>query len=251
MTKQDTPSSSDSPRWDVIVVTHNSRKDIAKNWADKKFPSWINVITVDNGSSDDSFQLSKHSGFHAIQSTNVGLAKSNNRGARMGTAPYIAFCNPDVTLLAEHLEELEAELAANGGLVAPRLCDDDGTIQPNSRRWPTVTRIVANRLTPKGKVAQKYLWPSGPDWVTGAFIALSRGTFETHAPWSEKYFLYYEDVELCARLKRMKVPVSIAEHVIVPHSWRRESKKLTSRTTRMHLRSAIRFYTQYPKHLFY
>lgn len=236
--------------WDVIVVTFNSRQDLVDNWCDREFPDWINVIVVDNGSSDDSVEVAENAGYLVIRSTNVGLAKSNNRGALAGSASNIAFCNPDVRLDARDLTILENDLVLRGGLVAPRLCGEDGSKQPNGRRWPTAVRVLANRVAPTSPVAQQYLWPTSPDWVTGAFICMSRKTFERCGNWSPEYFLYFEDVELCARMAKEGIPVNICEDVIVVHSWKRESKNLLQRTTRLHAASALRFYSQYPKRIF-
>ncbi|MBW4780764.1 glycosyltransferase family 2 protein [Rhodococcus fascians] len=236
--------------WDVVVVTFNSRQDLEDNWCHRNFPDWVNVIVVDNGSSDDSVNVALGAGLQVVRSTNVGLATSNNRGALSGNSDYIAFCNPDVKLNATDLEVLRGELDSGGGLVAPRLCHQDGSKQPNGRSWPTALRILANRIAPNSKLAQDYLWPSSPDWLTGAFICTSRKTFERYAKWNPNYFLYFEDVELCARMTKAGIPVAICEKVIVAHSWRRESANILKSTSRLHVRSALRFYAQYPKRIF-
>jgi GT2 family glycosyltransferase len=237
-------------KWDIVIVTFNSANDLLNNWVQHDVSRYVNVIVVDNGSADSSIDLARKAGFHVIESTNVGLSRSNNNGAASGMAPFIAFCNPDIKITMENLKQLETELTNSGGIVSPQLCGTDGEDQPNGRRWPTLPRVIANRLAPESRIARDYLWPNNdPDWVTGAIVCVSRDTFENVIQWSPSFFLYYEDVDLCERARASGIPVSLARNVRVTHAWKRQSKKMLGRTGRLHLRSAVRYYAKYPRRI--
>lgn len=240
-------ANSEETLWDIVVVTYNHASDIKSNWTSRNFPAWINLIVVDNGSQDATLTLAKSVANTAIASENVGLSKANNLGATHGSAPYIAFCNPDITLEPHILEKLQAELEVRPAVAAPRLISEDGSPQANGRAWPTLPRIFSSRFLPKSTRTRSYQWPEGdPDWVTGAFVAMTRQTFESGIRWPEEYFLYYEDVALCALATKKNVPVVLHEHIQVIHGWHRASKRLLSRATKEHIRSAVRFYAQFP-----
>jgi N-acetylglucosaminyl-diphospho-decaprenol L-rhamnosyltransferase len=232
--------------WDIVVVSYNSSRDFSAFWLNRPFPSWVNIIVVDNGSSDDSVRLAHQFANVVLQSKNVGLSKSNNAGLAQGTAPLVAFCNPDVFLDTTVLQKL-APVTGSAGIVAPRLHGADGTRQPNGRAWPTVVRQFSRKRRPKGKTAASYLWPNNPDWVTGAFMAGSRDLFEAVGGWPEKYFLYFEDVQLCLSARQLGYSVTLVEDIHAVHSWRQSSSSPLSRSAWAHFRSFVRFYFSHPK----
>ena len=242
------PQQSRSPECEIVIVTHNSKSDLERNWLGRQFPAWLRIIIVDNDSQDGTVETALRITPTVVRSANVGLSKSNNRGAELGNAPYLVFCNPDVYVTAEDVVRLRESAARSRGLVAPRLVGDDGKPQPNARLWPSLPRIVSRRLSPGSRNARAYLWPErAPDWVTGACLAMRRIDFRRAGGWPERYFLYFEDVELCARFRRAGIPVSVDERIRVRHTWRQASAAAWwSAGTRWHLRSAARFYTRHP-----
>lgn len=245
----DSETSDSNPRWDIVVVTYNSARHLENYWKKARELSECELYAVDNGSTDDSAQLAKDFGFRVTQSANVGLARANNAGASFGRAENILFANPDVSLDDEVLRSLREALDHSpNSIVAPRLVSgEDRQIQANARQWPTLTRVIANRVMPNSSVAVRYRWPeSSPDWITGACIAMKRQVFENTVRWPESYFLYYEDVQLCLDARRRGLAIRLADDILVEHAWQRESGHLLSRATLKHLRSALQFYRRNP-----
>jgi N-acetylglucosaminyl-diphospho-decaprenol L-rhamnosyltransferase len=80
--------------------------------------------------------------------------------------------------------------------------------------------------------------------------SLSREVFDRLGGWPEEYFLYMEDVELGVRAGRLGIPVSVTAALRWVHEWRADSRQgWLNRGRLLHLRSALRFYTRYPKYL--
>jgi GT2 family glycosyltransferase len=73
--------------------------------------------------------------------------------------------------------------------------------------------------------------------------------FDRIGGWPEEYFLYMEDVELGVRAGRLGIPVSVTAALRWVHEWRGDSRQGFNRGRLLHLRSAVRFYTRYPKYL--
>ncbi|HWI04492.1 MAG TPA: glycosyltransferase family 2 protein, partial [Acidimicrobiales bacterium] len=140
----------------------------------------------------------------------------------------------------------------------------DGSVQESARRFPSVPRLVARR-TPVGKTAtgsrwlSNYLAPSysfGPvevDWVIGAVMYIQRVAIEAVGGFDEAFFLYGEDVDLCARTWKAGMPVVFHGEVYATHSYARASKRtfdFRRPETRHHWMSIIRLARRYPKQFF-
>ncbi len=83
---------------------------------------------------------------------------------------------------------------------------------------------------------------SSPDWIAGMFMLFPRSVFEELHGFDERYFLYYEDVELCARLALAGYKRLVCSDVTVVHDARRSSHG-SLRYAVMHLKSIIRFFS--------
>ena len=109
-------------------------------------------------------------------------------------------------------------------------------------------------MAPKAAL-DRYLWPvgayeSGPVvWCAGGATSLSREVFDRIGGWPEEYFLYMEDVELGVRAGRLGIPVTVTAALRWVHEWRGDSRQRFNRGQLLHLRSAVRFYTRYPRYL--
>jgi GT2 family glycosyltransferase len=179
---------------EVIVVDHVSEPVAAANLLTRF--SWIQLISL---------------------STNAGFAAGVNRAARTATGRHFLLLNPDCVLdgdvahaLAEWLEEHE-RVAAVGGLVR----ESDGSVQASARRFPNFTTAVAgrtswltrvwptNRWTRRNLMAQEGLRdPVEVDWISGACMMVRRDAFQEVGGMDEQFFLYWEDADLCLRLRR-------------------------------------------------
>ncbi len=139
---------------------------------------------------------------------NRGFARAVNEGCRLSGGAWLLLLNPDVTLPEEFLERVLAladELAANeprAGIVGFQLRNGDGTRQPSCGPFPTFAGTLAGLALPRAR--RKY-YTRRPrrrcpvDWATGCCLLVRRECLEDVGGLDERFFLYYEDVDLCRR----------------------------------------------------
>jgi N-acetylglucosaminyl-diphospho-decaprenol L-rhamnosyltransferase len=244
----------DRHRWTVVTVTFNSAETLVKCWSNpEKNYDWV---VVDNCSRDDSVEVARRLGARVIAlPQNVGFSKANNIGIKESNGPYVLFANPDLVVAEDGLDPLAAHLDRHGGLVAPQLLSSDGTPQPNGRGFPYVTAKLGNRtIWPFSRFHASYrifVAPGETRWVSwfiGAAVAVRRADFVEIGGWNEKFFLYYEDAELCLRAWRRGLPVAVLGDVQWVHHWARATNSLKwSNAHTREVRAASIFYGMFPE----
>ena len=177
------------------------------------------VLVIDSGSFDGCGELLAASfpRVRFIQSpANLGFAGANNEAVRQARGSRLLFLNPDtelesqaVSAMVEHLER-----SPDAGAVGCRLLNGDGSIQACCvQSFPTILGQLLNsellmRLFPRWS-----LWgmptllepgrdPARVDVVSGACLMVRRSDFERVGGFSEDYFMYAEDVDLCHKLRQ-------------------------------------------------
>jgi GT2 family glycosyltransferase len=240
--------------WTVVTVTYNSAETLRHCWrpADGRY-EWI---VVDNHSSDESASVAEALGAKVIRlPRNVGFSRANNLGAARATGDPLLFANPDLVIEPNDLPALERHLDRHGGLVAPQLLDADGTPQSNGRGFPYMTTPLGNRrLWPFTRLHRRHRIYAAPGearwaaWTTGAALAVRRSDFDAIGRWDERFFLYYEDVEIGLRSWRHGRPVAVLGDVRWVHHWRRATNTFRwSRAHNLEIRAAITFYSGHPE----
>lgn len=232
----------------VITVTFNSAVDLRAFWSGFE-PSWAEWIVVDNASTDDSVAVARELGAIVISSpTNLGFSRANNLGAQSATGDVLMFCNPDLSVTGPGIAALANQAAQRRALVAPQLLNSDGSPQENGRGTPFPYRKLRHMLPGEPK-RDRYLRFALPDqsidvvWVMGAAVAASRDTFDAIGGWNERFFIYYEDSDICIRAAKLGIPTELHGAVRWTHGWARDTAKTFSRAAWAHeFRSACMFY---------
>jgi N-acetylglucosaminyl-diphospho-decaprenol L-rhamnosyltransferase len=139
---------------------------------------------------------------------NLGFAKGCNRGAREVTGDYIFFLNPDTELLndagAEMLRCMKEHPLALA--VGPAIFGRDGTVTATCRNLPTVGRIVLDATGIDRWVGAyrmthfSHREPRRVEQIIGAAMLISRDAYWRAEGLDERFFIYYEEVDLCKRL---------------------------------------------------
>lgn len=176
------------------------------------------IVVVDNGSADDSVaKLTREMcGVRLIDSgRNGGFAAGVNIGAKEARHKYMLVLNPDTYFQDGSIERALAVLdeSPDVGLVGLELVYPDGRRQFSARRFYCVVDILARRLPIgnfwpfKGKIAKHMMvseWdasvPFDADWVMGTGFIIRSDLFERIGCMDEAFFLYMEDLDLCARV---------------------------------------------------
>jgi GT2 family glycosyltransferase len=222
-------------------------------------------VLVDNGSTSfDPDQMAKDlPGAIVICQPNRGFGNGCNRGAAEVDADFYFFLNPDTILHdPQVLEKLHTFLRAHpkAGIAAPRLLYPDGTLQETCRRFPPwhVPFLRRTSLAKKGspkRALDRFLMRDYDhetlrlvDWAQGSALLMDGALFHTLGGFDERYFLYYEDVDLCRRAWLAGRPVYYVPAAELTHVYARASMDggplrslLHRRTAREHFKSWIKY----------
>lgn len=177
----------------------------------------------------------------------LGFGENHNRALAASTARLVCVLNPDLDFEANPFPRL-VELMDDPrmGVIAPRLSEADGSIADSGRRFPTMVEIAAKAMlrapsrTMHSNAAIDY-----PDWVSGAFMLMERQLFQSTGGFDERFRLYYEDVDLCARIRAAGREVALCNEVTVHHAGQRASRRDLGHL-RHHLASFLRYCLKYP-----
>jgi GT2 family glycosyltransferase len=172
-------------------------------------------------------------------------ANHNAAFARRAAADgFFCVANPDVRLDPGVLAGLVQTLAAHpsAAVAAPRVRDQAGRVQNSARRLPTPGRLLrrALRVLPRLDYAPGTTWRQA-DWVAGMFMVFPSRAFAELGGFDERYFLYYEDVDLCCRAHLAGYDVLLDETASVTHDGLWHSHR-DPRYLRWHLASMARFF---------
>ena len=189
----------------------------------------------------------------------VGFAANVNRGAALTTGRCVLFLNPDTVHAAGRVAEAIAFLDANPaiGLLGCTLLHEDGTPQQSFRRFPSLPVLAARGFGAdrwpwrpawyerRMMLAERQATPFAVDWIFGAFLLMRRADFDRVGGMDEGYPLYYEDVDLAWRLRRIGLATWIFPDLRFLHAHQRSSaKRPFSRAWRWHVRGALRYFSR-------
>jgi len=207
------------------------------------------VIIIDNNSGGDDREIleSLRSTFPFVRvifnSDNKGFSKANNQGLAIGRGDYILFLNPDTLLFPNCLEGLASFLKTTGGVgcVTPKLWMDRGKdflLPPSSLPSPweqARTRAsMSNRLFLS---AYRRLWlrkalsywnarsPLSVDAVSGAFLMTTRQVLDRVGSFDERFPLYFEDSDLCMRMKKAGLAIYYYPQAEAVHYYNQSAKQ--------------------------
>lgn len=203
----------------IILVNYNGSNFLYKclNSIQQFVNCWeCEVIIVDNCSTDDSVKIIKDNfpSFKLICSpTNLGFCKANNLAAKDSQSEHLLFLNTDTILIENTPKILSDYLKQNEDIAAigSRITFEDGSYQlscgnlPNlvvefldkiryilDNKWHSIFSIFYNR---------QYSTVKEVGWLTGACLMMRRDIFEQIGGFDENFFMYFEDKDICKRVR--------------------------------------------------
>lgn len=207
---------------DIIIVNWNAGpllRECLKSIADASQPDLVpRTVVVDNASTDKSLQsLDDVQLPHTIvrNERNRGFAAACNQGAKDSTANYLLFLNPDTRLstgaLAGPVAFMDRSEHGHIGILGIQLVDGNGRVLPTCARFPTPTRFFYAMLgldrflprvfPPHFMVEWDHRDSREVDQVMGAFFLVRRSLFEALGGFDERFFVYFEEVDLSVRAR--------------------------------------------------
>ena len=204
---------------------------------------------------------------------NIGFGKAQNLGMATVPADFYLVLNPDIifpagqpagqTVIKTLLDYLEANPAV--GIVAPRLTNTDGSLQPSSLRfnglldqiarrleWGKYSRYIQNRVNRFLMTDYDHQSTQPVDWLTGAFLLVRGETMRALGGFDQRFFMYLEDCDLCRRSWLLGQAVHYFPALYIIHGHRRGSSGqsawrlvLYNKVTRIHLKSWLKYFAKW------
>ncbi|MRR32987.1 glycosyltransferase family 2 protein, partial [bacterium] len=211
---------------DVVIVNWNTGaqlRDCLQSLSDCQRSSSCRIarcVIVDNASTDGSDACLPGHPFpvEVVRNTvNMGFGHACNQGARLGSSDYILFVNPDVKLFPDNLdaglEFIDKPQNRHVGILGIQLVDEQGVIQRNASRFPRLfsllyamfglDRFLPSVFPPRIMLDWDHRQNAVVDQVMGALFLIRRSVFESLGGFDERFFLYFEDVDLALRARNL------------------------------------------------
>lgn len=176
-----------------------------------------------------------------------GFSANHNAAFRHSQSPFFAVLNPDIRLDGNPFPELLASMEdVRVALSAPAVINPAGGLEDSAREFPSMRDLVRKSL---GRYEGRLRYalgdvPRTAPWVAGMFMLVRSADFASLGGFDEGYFLYYEDVDLCARLWKTGRRVMLCPAVHVVHDARRASRR-NLRHMRWHASSMARYFRKH------
>ena len=249
-----------TPRLAIVIVTYNSARDIdaALRSLTQPAPATAHeILVIDNASSDGTAALVRATwpGVRLIESArNLGFAAANNRAIRESSSELVLLLNPDTRVPPGAIDRLVAHLDARRdvAIIGPRIVDGQGRaelsfgamIAPLTELRQKVLVVGNDRgIGPVVSIVDRMTrLTRDVDWVSGACLLIRRADLDAVGLLDERFFLYTEDVDLCASVRARGRRVLFAADVEIEHLRGRSAGATTSAVYR---RSQLAFYAKH------
>jgi GT2 family glycosyltransferase len=226
-----------TPELSVIIISFNTKEILRQCLSILKSEIEglsCEIIVVDNASKDGSEIMvqEKYPWVNLVKSAiNLGFGKANNVGFREAKGKFIVLLNSDAFLNKGTLKLALEKIKSNSkvGLAGGRLVGQDGSWQPSARLFPS----LLNETLGMTGLSQKYkkssffgrydrTWDppenaAEADWVPGAFCIIPKKVLDEVGGFDERFFLYYEEVDLCRRIKNAGYDIWYWPDIVVVH----------------------------------
>ena len=228
----------------VCVVNYHSEEDLRnflRSFADFRPDCLHEVVVVDNSASEQKLEDLREEFGEWVTTVspqkNLGFGAAQNRAVKKAKGEYVLLCNPDLEIQDESVERLMrfAEQQEDLGVVGPQLIHPDGESQESCRRFPTFTDLVIKRMGLRSlfpRLTKRYLMqdkkldkPTEVDWLVGAALLMKRDRFLEVGGFDERFFLFFEDTDLCRRMKQAGYSVQLYPDAMLVHSKHRLSER--------------------------
>jgi N-acetylglucosaminyl-diphospho-decaprenol L-rhamnosyltransferase len=244
----------------IAIVTFNARDDLERCLdAIARSPPETShdVVVVDNGSTDGAPEMvaQRFPSMRLIRAPgNIGFGAANNIAIRQSEGDLVLLLNPDTIVPRGAIDRLIAELhrAPDAAAIGPRLVGANGRAEMSFGPMPGPLGDARQKLL--GWAHTRRIWPmtswvehmtSHPRavaWASAACLLVRRADVLTAGLFDERYFLYWEDVDLCTALRARGRTVRFTPAVQVVHARGRSSIGRQPATRLAYRRGQLAFY---------
>lgn len=174
--------------------------------------------------------------------TPKGFGANHNSAFVQSSGDIFVIVNPDIRLNDFKLDSLTSLFdTADVGACAPMVRSSSGSIEDSARRFPTIMSLFRRAIV--GRRGADYTWSNSPisvEWAAGMFVAYRPAAFAEVGGFDERFFMYYEDADICRRLAKHCWSTVLQPQTSVIHDAQRASRH-SRQHMKWHLQSIFRF----------
>jgi N-acetylglucosaminyl-diphospho-decaprenol L-rhamnosyltransferase len=258
------------PFLSAIIVTHNAAPFVADCLQSLRRAclrlqqatgQTAEIIVVDNASCDETIAVVRRfpDVTLLVNEDNEGFAAGINRGAQLASGEWLLVLNPDCVLDENALVALHDFLAPHPsspdphriGVVGFQLLHPDGRLQPSGRRFPKVWEFALAALGFQRLMEARWFRgrnfsvPQEVDEVSGAAFAIRRAAFEQVGGMDDGFFLFFEELDLCRRLKAAGWRIVSLPTAKASHAWGASVKRVPALARLAQQHSALRYFRRH------
>jgi N-acetylglucosaminyl-diphospho-decaprenol L-rhamnosyltransferase len=193
---------------------------------------------------------------------NLGFARACNQGISASEGDLVVLINPDALVEKDFFRRLEAffEESPAVGVAGPRVLDADGRVQLTARRELSMISgllgrtSLLTRLFPSSTLVKKQFpavteltGPTAVDWVSGACMVVRRRVLDEVGLLDERFFMYFEDADLCRRVREAGWSVYYLPGIEVTHQAGGSTRSRSRAVWRLH-KSAFLYHRKHGAH---
>lgn len=200
-------------KYSIIIINYKQEELLKKCLGSLygTFKSSPFEVIVINNSKEEKLPQFDLPNFRIIESENYGYANANNVGAGKAKGKYLFFLNADTEIKNDFLEEFDKEFGEKEfGVVGFKLLYPDGSFQPSCYFENNFFNEIKNKKLEKifksgdgikkQEIENQFKEIKKVDWVSGAAMMVKRSIFESIGGFDERFFLFYEDADICKRM---------------------------------------------------
>lgn len=260
-----------NPKVSLITVNYKTPhfiRHLLQGVEEAKLNFPFEYFLVDNDSRDQTVSMVKEKFPWAkviASKKNIGFGGGNNLAIKQAKGEYVLLMNPDLTLFPGELEAWIDWMDANPdvGISGPRIVNPDGSDQDSCYRFPHLfiplyRRTFLGRIWFARKSVEQYLMKDMDrtkeqevDWVLGAALLVRRELLERIGAFDERFFMYFEDADLCRRAWSAGMRVVYTPVAKLIHYHQRQSRTrfawqaILNPVTRIHIASGFKYFRKY------
>jgi len=240
----------------IVIVSFNTKKilkDCLESIFQNKFKGSLEIIVVDNNSLDDSSLMVEKEFKEVIlieNKKNLGFAKAVNQGIKKSKGEFVLLLNSDIIVKQDALNLIYnfVKYKNDLGVVGGRLLNKEGSIQGSCYHLPTLWRTIIKsesllKYAPQGQE------PTEVESVIGAVFLIPRGIINKIGLLDERYFIYFEDLDYCRRIRNAGFKVFYLPKAEFIHLHGTSGKNIPQKTHQWLVESSKLYYGVFNYHL--
>jgi N-acetylglucosaminyl-diphospho-decaprenol L-rhamnosyltransferase len=172
-----------------------------------------------------------------------GFAHNHNQAFKIATGKYFCVLNPDILFTGAIFFSLIKRLEKDAAIISPLIVDANNRLQDSFRNFPSPLSLLKRKLPGYrfSPLPPDDLGLIHPNWIAGMFMLMQRENYQQLGGFDEKFHLYFEDVDLCARARNLGFLPLVDTNLHIQHDAQRSSRK-SFRYLLWHIQSAIQFF---------